>query len=213
MGDALPRPRLSLSQYGGPARAIHLARADDGVVIDGVVIDGVVVEGDAASFLAQYLPAEDVLLAPDEDMPYQEQPHLAPVHGNAVIDQVIGAPHATGIFRELAVRDDMAAFTFEGDTAWPVGLNIRNFRMPAGLPSSARHRGGWLVRHHVSLTRNDVATPCTDRAVCGTGIDGTIHSRTPEASSPLPEFGHVFAPDPMPSDPSPVPGCSNTIIC
>ena len=139
----------SLSQDSSPARPIRLAAIDDGAVI----------EVDAASLLAQYLLADrDVLLVLDEDMPYEEQLHLVLVRGNAIIDHlVIGAPYATGIFRELEVRGDTLAFSFEGDAVWTVGLNSHGSRMPAGLPSGARHRGGWLARHYLSLSRNDVA--------------------------------------------------------
>ena len=132
----------SLSQDGSPPWPILLAG----------------IEVDAASLLAQYLLADgEVLLVLDEDIPYEEQLHLVLVRGNAIIDHlVIGAPYATGIFRELEVRGDMLAFTFEGEAVWTISLKNRGSRMPAGLPSGARHRGGWLARHYLSLSRNDV---------------------------------------------------------
>jgi hypothetical protein len=133
----------------GPEPSIRLARRDDDSSI----------EIDAASLLVQYLLDDgDVLLVLDEDLPYEEQLHLVLVRGAAIIDHVvIGAPYASGIFHEVGLDHDRLSFRFEGNAVWIVDVDHRGSRMPAGLPPGARRRGGWLARHHLSLSRADAA--------------------------------------------------------
>ena len=133
----------------GSDRSIRLAKRDDDTVI----------EIDAVSLLAQYLLDDgDVLLVLDEDLPYEEQLHLVLVRGTAIIDHVvIGAPYASGIFHEVGLDHDRLSFRFEGNAVWIVGVDHRGSHMPASLPPGARHRGGWLRRHHLMLSRADVA--------------------------------------------------------
>jgi hypothetical protein len=117
------------------------------------------VEVDAASLLAQYqLPDGDVLLVLDEDSPFEEGLHLVLVRGDRVVDHVvIGAPYASGIYREVAVEDDRLVFVFENDMTWVVRSDHRGSHRIGGLPAGARRRGGWLATRHLSLSRGDAA--------------------------------------------------------
>ena len=108
---------------------------------------------DAAQLVAQYETASrDILLILDEDCPYEEQVHLALVRDDAVADHiVIGAPYATGAFRELSTDGDVLRFNFNGDDVWRVEVRTSGSRMPEPLPPGAKRRNGWFALHYLSL--------------------------------------------------------------
>lgn len=132
-----------VSQQREPEPRITLKRLDTGVSVT----------FDAASLLAQYETiAGDVLLVLDDDCPYEEQLHLVLVRHNKVIDHlVIGAPYATGVFRELDIDGDTLRFSFSGDDQMVLDVPIDG-TAPRSLPAGIRRRGGWFASRHLRLT-------------------------------------------------------------
>ncbi|MEI5665258.1 hypothetical protein WBO78_07770 [Bosea sp. CCNWLW174] len=110
----------------------------------------------AATLIAQYqLPSGDIVLILDEDCPYEEQLHLALVRGSDVLDHiVIGAPYATGDYREVALGEKELRFRFSGDTELLLAVRDKASHLPERLPAGARRLGRWFSAHHLSLQQS-----------------------------------------------------------
>lgn len=132
-----------LSAVREPNPRIELIRRDSGETL----------QLDAATLVAQYaLASGDVLLVLDEDTLYEERLHLVLVEGVTVDDHlVIGAPYATGLFREVGIRDDRLCMRFAGDEALTVSVAPASSRLPQRLPAGVRRRGGWLAPHRLAI--------------------------------------------------------------
>lgn len=130
-----------------PEPRITLARRDTGGTI----------AVDAAALIAQFaLPQGDVLLILDEDSSYEEQLHLLLIRDVRTLDHlVIGAPYASGIYREAESGGETLRFRFEGDAIWTVTWNAAGTRGLFDLPSGARRRGNWRAQRHLFLLRED----------------------------------------------------------
>ena len=134
----------TIAQQNDPEPRIDLLRNDTGAKIT----------LDAATLVAQYiLSSGDIVLVLDEDCPYEEQLHLVLIRGAVVLDHlVVGAPFASGIYREIELGDDVLAFGFSGDSIFVLGVRegglFRRFRLPAGV----RRRGLWPSPQQLTLS-------------------------------------------------------------
>lgn len=126
-----------------PEPRIELLRRDTGVAL---ILP-------AAALLAQYrVPSSDILLILDEDVPFEEQLHLVLVRGVDVLDHLsIGAPYASGAYREVDTDGDVLRFCFAGDEVLALTARAEGRRMPERLPSGVRRIGGWLALHYLML--------------------------------------------------------------
>ena len=108
----------------------------------------------AVCLLDQYrLPSGDVLLVLDEDVPYEEQMHLALVRGTSVLDHLtLGAPYATGAYRKIATEGTSLRFSFAGPDVLTATVLDRGTRIPPRLPAGAHRRGRWLGKHYLVVT-------------------------------------------------------------
>lgn len=126
-----------------PAPRIQLLRDDMGATLT----------LPAAALLAQYrVSSSNILLILDEDVPFEEQLHLVLVRGVDVLDHLtIGAPYASGSYREVDTYDDRLRFRFGGEQVLTLIIRATGKRWPERLPSGVRRIGGWLALHYLIL--------------------------------------------------------------
>ena len=134
----------TISQQNDPEPRIDLHRKDTGAKIT----------LDAASLIAQYiLSSGDMILVLDEDCSYEEQLHLVLVRDAAILDHlVIGAPFASGIYRQIELGDDVLAFGFSGDSDYVLGVREGWFFRRSLLPAGVRRQGLWSSPQQLTLS-------------------------------------------------------------
>ncbi len=107
----------------------------------------------AAQLLAQYqLNNGDIVLVCDEDCPYEEQLHFVLLRQKKIIDHLVyGGIYTPGIYKEISHESDTLRFTFASDDVLTLALRATPSRWGDKLPPGARHQGGWLQEHYLTL--------------------------------------------------------------